>query len=150
MSSHIPPIFGSKKFFVKICMHVLVFKTCLVEHYFFMLVLTVLFVPSECVPSIKKSLLLGDRFYVFVCAVCNFGSEFLRRTDMTWLVDSLKQYLRKGFSSLGVNLMVDVSSKFQPIFTCNHTKMHTQCFLQYKTPSILRPTITDTRFLFSI
>ncbi|KAF5273081.1 hypothetical protein FQR65_LT04823 [Abscondita terminalis] len=40
---------------------------------------------SECVKCLRYPLYCGDRFYVFVCAVCNEGVEFLRRLELTWV-----------------------------------------------------------------
>lgn len=39
---------------------------------------------EKCISSIQYPLYDGDRFYVFVCSVCNFGPEFLRRLEMSW------------------------------------------------------------------
>lgn len=40
---------------------------------------------EKCLRSLKYPLFLGDRFYIFVCSMCNFGTEFVRRLEMTWV-----------------------------------------------------------------
>ncbi|CAI6360085.1 unnamed protein product [Macrosiphum euphorbiae] len=39
---------------------------------------------EKCVTSLIYPLYLGDRFYVFLCSVCNVGTEFVRRIEMEW------------------------------------------------------------------
>ncbi|XP_046398166.1 uncharacterized protein LOC124164971 [Ischnura elegans] len=41
---------------------------------------------DRCLSCLKYPLYCGDRFYIFVCAVCNYGTEFVRRLEMQ-LVD---------------------------------------------------------------
>lgn len=40
---------------------------------------------EHCISCLQYPLYLGDRFYLFVCAVCNFGVEFIRRLELNWL-----------------------------------------------------------------
>ena len=40
---------------------------------------------SECVPSVKGPLMFGDRFYAFVCSLCNEGVEFMLRLHLRWV-----------------------------------------------------------------
>ncbi|KAK4882933.1 hypothetical protein RN001_006252 [Aquatica leii] len=40
---------------------------------------------EKCVKCLRYPLYCGDRFYVFVCAVCNEGIEFLRRLELNWV-----------------------------------------------------------------
>ncbi|XP_045125197.1 metal-response element-binding transcription factor 2-like isoform X2 [Portunus trituberculatus] len=40
---------------------------------------------EACVDCLHHPLLYGDRFYVFVCALCNEGTEFLHRLDVKWV-----------------------------------------------------------------
>lgn len=39
---------------------------------------------ENCIGVLQYPLYCGDRFYVFVCSVCNYGKEFLRRLEMNW------------------------------------------------------------------
>ncbi|GIY67078.1 hypothetical protein CEXT_665981 [Caerostris extrusa] len=39
---------------------------------------------EECVKCLDLPVLLGDRFYILICSVCNAGSECLARVEMTW------------------------------------------------------------------
>ncbi|XP_050441685.1 PHD finger protein 19 isoform X2 [Adelges cooleyi] len=39
---------------------------------------------EKCLSSLTYPLYLGDRFYVFLCSVCNQGTEFVRRIEMEW------------------------------------------------------------------
>ncbi|XP_037082348.1 metal-response element-binding transcription factor 2-like [Pollicipes pollicipes] len=39
---------------------------------------------EECVECRQYPLLNGDRYYVFVCAVCNDGTELVKRLDIRW------------------------------------------------------------------
>ncbi|XP_073979906.1 polycomb protein Pcl isoform X3 [Rhodnius prolixus] len=40
---------------------------------------------GRCIASLRYPLLFGDRFYVFICTLCNAGSEFLRRLEVKWV-----------------------------------------------------------------
>ncbi|KAB7495944.1 Metal-response element-binding transcription factor 2, partial [Armadillidium nasatum] len=40
---------------------------------------------EACVDCVHTPLLYGDRFYVFVCSLCNEGCEFLHRLDLKWV-----------------------------------------------------------------
>ena len=40
---------------------------------------------ENCVSCLVKPLYSGDRFYVFVCSMCNNGIEFVRRLELKWI-----------------------------------------------------------------
>ncbi|XP_063235792.1 uncharacterized protein LOC134538401 isoform X2 [Bacillus rossius redtenbacheri] len=40
---------------------------------------------EKCVQCLQYPLYYGDRFYVFVCSLCNYGKEFVRRLEMKWV-----------------------------------------------------------------
>ncbi|XP_066245348.1 polycomb protein Pcl [Euwallacea similis] len=40
---------------------------------------------EKCVDCLQFPLYCGDRFYVFVCAICNHGKEFVRRLVIKWV-----------------------------------------------------------------
>ncbi|KRT80986.1 PHD finger motif containing protein, partial [Oryctes borbonicus] len=40
---------------------------------------------DKCVGCLQYPLYCGDRFYVFVCSICNHGKEFLRRLELKWV-----------------------------------------------------------------
>ncbi|XP_063705304.1 polycomb protein Pcl [Culicoides brevitarsis] len=39
---------------------------------------------DKCLQNSSYPLFSGDRFYIFVCSMCNHGKEFLRRLEMNW------------------------------------------------------------------
>ncbi|XP_044756485.1 PHD finger protein 19 isoform X2 [Coccinella septempunctata] len=39
---------------------------------------------EECIDCLRYPIYCGDRFYVFVCSICNHGKEFVRRLEMKW------------------------------------------------------------------
>ncbi|KAL6264740.1 hypothetical protein P5V15_004839 [Pogonomyrmex californicus] len=40
---------------------------------------------EKCIRCLTYPLYSGDRFYVFVCSMCNHGKEFVRRLEMKWV-----------------------------------------------------------------
>ncbi|XP_017875284.1 polycomb protein Pcl isoform X2 [Ceratina calcarata] len=40
---------------------------------------------EKCVSCLTYPLYSGDRFYVFVCSMCNHGKEFVRRLELKWV-----------------------------------------------------------------
>ena len=45
-----------------------------------------MFVFIACLQCLENPILYGDRFFLFVCSICNGGNEFLTRLPMRWLV----------------------------------------------------------------
>ncbi|XP_035205092.1 metal-response element-binding transcription factor 2-like [Stegodyphus dumicola] len=39
---------------------------------------------EDCVKCLDMPMLYGDRFYIFICSLCNAGSECLARLEMKW------------------------------------------------------------------
>ncbi|KAJ8672774.1 hypothetical protein QAD02_004034 [Eretmocerus hayati] len=40
---------------------------------------------EKCIGCLSYPLYSGDRFYVFVCSMCNYGKEFVRRLELKWV-----------------------------------------------------------------
>lgn len=40
---------------------------------------------EKCIDNLQYPLYCGDRFYIFACAICNHGKEFVRRLEMKWV-----------------------------------------------------------------
>ncbi|XP_028407757.1 metal-response element-binding transcription factor 2-like isoform X2 [Dendronephthya gigantea] len=61
---------------------------------------------EACLQCLDFPLLLGDRFYYFLCAVCNNGEEYLKRIQLKWtdiaalvLYNLSLKYHKRGFKN---------------------------------------------------
>ena len=68
---------------------------------------------EACLQCLDFPLLLGDRFYYFLCAVCNNGEEYLTRIQLKWsdiaalvLYNLYLKYDKRGFKSNDIKVFL--------------------------------------------
>ncbi|XP_077862083.1 metal-response element-binding transcription factor 2-like, partial [Saccoglossus kowalevskii] len=67
---------------------------------------------SACVQCLEKPMMYGDRFYLFVCSVCNNGPEYLKRMPLKWV--DLAQLLMFNLAMLNKKKYYDIEQEIIP------------------------------------
>ncbi|XP_047446236.1 metal-response element-binding transcription factor 2 [Mugil cephalus] len=74
---------------------------------------------EACLHCLQIPLLYGDRFYVFICSVCNGGPEYLNRLPLSWKdVTHLSLYNlsvihKKKYFDCAMHLMVYINNNWE-------------------------------------
>ncbi|GBM21729.1 Metal-response element-binding transcription factor 2 [Araneus ventricosus] len=77
---------------------------------------------EECVKCLDVPLLLGDRFYILICSVCNAGSEFLARIEMTWC--DIIHLVLYNLTVIHKKKYFDLDKSILPFIVDNWGKLH--------------------------
>nr|XP_039270133.1 metal-response element-binding transcription factor 2-like [Styela clava] len=109
---------------------------------------------EACLQCLESPILYGDRYYLFVCAVCNNGNEYIKRLPMKWVdvihlvlynitiakkvkyydVDSMITFFNKHMESLRLGSMAkDVATRSHLRQKVNDTLQHYKTRFQSST-----------------
>ncbi|XP_055585633.1 polycomb protein Pcl [Uranotaenia lowii] len=97
---------------------------------------------GRCIRSLQYPIFLGDRFYFFICSICNHGHEFVRRLEVSW-PDLIHLALYNLISRNG-RRFYDVSKAIVPYVEDNWKTLQMSDQMTKLSPNARKEIITQT------
>lgn len=107
---------------------------------------------EKCIRCLQYPLYCGDRFYIFVCSMCNFGTEFSRRIELKWedivhlLLFNLTIYNHKKYYDLTTILIPYIIDNWEILQLPLHIKNLLPSHISEQICDTLNSNLHKTRF----
>ncbi|XP_055525487.1 polycomb protein Pcl [Wyeomyia smithii] len=97
---------------------------------------------GRCIRSLQYPIFLGDRFYFFICSICNHGHEFVRRLEMCW--SDLIHLILYNLIVRNGKRFYDVTKAIAPYVEDNWRALQMQDQMTKLSPNARKEIITQT------
>ncbi|XP_014224593.1 polycomb protein Pcl isoform X3 [Trichogramma pretiosum] len=94
---------------------------------------------EKCIGCLSYPLYSGDRFYVFICSMCNFGKEYIRRLEIKWV--DLVHLVLYNLTVYNAKKYYDLDEVIVPYINENWEELQLPASIRNETPQVRRDSI---------